>query len=130
MAEQILQTTKPARKPRPKVRALKEYKPRLHVDLELAESLLQEMAAINRKALRVYDQFTDIVKWPVYHAAIADGIDSDVKTLLDATRNSLSDFVARSARQREEASNLMAVALSGLRILRANRHKSGQGVAQ
>jgi len=122
-------TTSP-RKPKPKVRALKAHTPRLHVDLELAESLLQEMAAINRKALRIYDQFTDIVKWPVYHGALVEGTDADVKALLDATRNSLSDFVARSSRQRDEATNLMAVALSGLRILRANRQKQVQEAAQ
>ena len=85
-----------------------------------------EMAAINRKTLRIYDQFADIVKWPVYHDALVDGTDADVKSLLDATRNSLSDFIARSSRQRDEAANLMTVALSGLRILRANRQKQVQ----
>ncbi len=109
------------RKPKPKVRALKEHKPRLYVDVEQAGALLKETAELNRKLLCAQDKFMDLVRWPVSRAVMADGIDADVKDMLDAVKDSMSAFLMRSARQRDEAENLMTAALASLRILRAHR---------
>ncbi len=117
-------------RPKPKVRALKEHKPRLYVDIEQAGTLLKETAELNRKLLCAQDKFMDLVRWPVGRAAMADDIDADVKAMLKAVEDSMSHFLMRSVRQRDEAENLMTAALAGLRILRAQRQKPAQEAAQ
>ena len=121
MAETAPPLAKSARKPKPKVRALEEHKPALHIDLRRAEELFKEFSDLNDKAFWVLKAFLDLVRTPLACGAHANGVDADMKALLDALRGNMS---AVRLSPQNEVEGLMTAALAGLRVLRATRRMS------
>ena len=111
------------RKPRPKVRALKEHEPLMRLDLDKAESLLCEMRDLDLKLFKVYHEFTDLVRFPTLRAASKGGVDSDTSDLFRALQHSAGSYLMVIGKQRDGAQHLMEAAVAAMRIYRKQRNQ-------
>jgi len=115
-------TTSSARKPKQNIRALKEHKPELRIDVEKAESLLKELDnlghAFSHKAL----EFEELLEAPFWSATrVGEAIDPNLGKLLESFKASLSDQLMRVLRGRDEGIEAMKGAVAALRLLRSMR---------
>ena len=125
MADTNLSTPKPARKPKPKVRALKEHKPYMRIDVEKAESLLKELTSIAKNFNSKMIEFRDVLYGPVWNAVTkGESINSDLGELLGALRGYISDYTMQTVRGEDRAIAAMKGSVAALRLLRTMREKN------
>ena len=125
MADTNLSTPKPARKPKPKVRALKEHKPYMRIDVEKAESLLKDLRRIAENFNRKMIDFQDVLHGPIWNAATkGESINSDLGEILGALRGYISDYTMQTVRGEDRAIEAMKGAVAAFRLLRTMREKN------
>lgn len=113
-----------SRKPRPKVRALKDHDPLFRLDIEKAEGLLREMSAMEREEYRIFSEFVDLLRCPLARAAGMGTTEAEAKDMLESLQRALSDFLMGMVKQRDEARHLMAAAVAAMRLYRTRRAKA------
>ena len=113
-----------SRKPRPKVRALKDHEPLFHLDIEKAEGLMREMSAMEREEYRIFSEFVDLIRWPLARAAGTGTTEAEAKDMLESLERVMSDFLMGMVKQRDEARHLMAAAVAAMRLYRTRQMKA------
>jgi len=107
-----------------KVRALEEHKPLFVVDVERAEVLLKELSHIGQDFGHKAIEFEEILEFPALRAFRAgEAIDPNLGALLKCFHTSLSDWLMRQLKERDEAITAMKGAIAALRLLRTMRNE-------
>ena len=126
MAEQILQATKPARKPKPKVRALKDHKPMMRIDVEKAENLAKLIKEKHNELYRLHEAFIDAISAPFSHVAICNRADEgqDAYEFMRNANYFFQEYSMELLVNSKKTGNAIKMAVAALRIFKNQQQTS------